>query len=426
MEHQSTANLTWLTREKYSCLYHITDKANLSNIISCGGLCSWSYINEHGISVQSPNGDSVTHRLDARYGMDRMIHLYLTKPDKDLIESYVRSGRSSNAYILEIDIDVIKTGSFYTVGDPYDFADLAARNDIPTAYETQSSDIMLHIPDFIPLKYIRNMPDKYTASISSNQTTAVIFIIDQSISMSKSTVLNGVHYDYMSEAVAHIVNRQIESMLHSCIEEDGQVSRNFDIAVLGYGENTYSAWSGKLEGKGFVAPELLMDCGTDGDMYRWIEPYDSGTDNVADEAFQTAYILLEEWMSQQKNRYYYPPSVIHITDGGIPENRHKSLILSADALKRLNTADGNVLIWNFIITADRQSEFILPSGDELPAFRHGAGLILYEASSIIPEIISRKLATQMGKDPRLSRRAIGMNVSLDTLSKVLGQCIFPQ
>ena len=169
-----------------------------------------------------------------------------------------------------------------------------------------------------------------------------------------------------------------------------------------------------------------MACGKPGEKYRWVDPNDSGKDSRGDLAFEQARILLEEWMSHQKNRYYYPPTVIHITDGGIPDSKLKSFLLESEAIRRLHSVDGNVLIWNFLITPEKRREFILPSGDELPALRGGGGLSLYESSSIIPESIARKLATQLGKDPRMQRRAIGLNVSLDTLSRVLGQCILPE
>lgn len=424
MKLLSTEILHELRNSGVTCLYHITDRKNLSSISSCGGLCSWSYTRDHKIDVPRPCGDAVTHRLDQRRGLDRTVHLYLRKPNDDVISAYERSGRTSNPFVLEIEIEALKPGTQFSVGDPYRVEN-EEQTDVSFADDVVASKVEIHVPDFIPLKYMRNMPEKYTASISSNNTTAVIFIIDQSESMSQATELNGVRYDYMSDAVASIVNRQIETMLHSCVE-DGAVARKFDIAVIGYGEYPYSAWNGKLSGKGFVSPGLLMACGKPGEKYRWVDPNDSGKDSRGDLAFEQARILLEEWMSHQKNRYYYPPTVIHITDGGIPDSKLKSFLLESEAIRRLHSVDGNVLIWNFLITPEKRREFILPSGDELPALRGGGGLSLYESSSIIPESIARKLAIQLGKDPRMQRRAIGLNVSLDTLSRVLGQCILPE
>lgn len=424
MKLLSTELLHELRDSGVTCLYHITDRENLGSISACGGLCSWSYKTEHDIEIHRPGGDAVTHTLDRRRGLDKAVHLYLKRPGEDILSAYVQSGRTPSPFVLEIDIESLKPGTQLTVGDPYCTEEQIELSDIPLSIGEDSPVVTFHVPDFIPLKYMRNMPEKYTAYISSSQTTAVIFIIDHSESMSQSTELNGVRYEYMSEAVATIVNRQIESMLRLCVE-DGTVARKFDVAVLGYGDYPYSAWAGRLSGKGFVSPGLLLACGKENDRYRWIEPNDSGKDSRADLAFEQARMLLEEWMSHQKNRYYYPPTVIHITDGGIPNVRLKSFLLESEAIKRLHSGDGNVLIWNFMITPEKRHEFILPSGDELPALKYGGGLSLYESSSVIPEAIGRKLAIQLGKDPRMQRRAIGLNVSLDTLSRVLDQCILP-
>lgn len=423
MKLLSTEALHELRSRGISRLYHITDRENLSSISSCGGLCSWVYTADNSIVVPRPGGDAVTHRLDHRRGMDRTVHLFLTQPDEEQIASYVRSGRIISPFVLEVDIEALKPGTQFTVGDSYEGDTMP--EDMSLAQVSETMNITMHVPDFIPLRHLRNLPDKYTASISSNQTTAIMFIIDHSKSMSQATELDGVSYDYMSEAVAAVVNRQIETLLNSCVE-NGSIARKFDIAVLGYGDCVYSAWSGKLSGKGFVSPGLLLACGREGDRYRWVDPSDVGEKNLADEAFVQARELLEEWMSHQKNKYYYPPTVIHITDGGVQEDRLKSFILASEELKKLCSMDGNVLVWNFILQPGKQREFILPSGDELAALRDGGGLVLYESSSVIPDSISRRLATLVGKDPRMTRRAIGINVTPDTLSKVLSQCILPE
>ena len=420
MQLLSTETLNELRNRGISCLYHVTDRSNLGSISSCGGLGSWDYISTNGISVPSPGGDAVTHRLDRRRGVDHMVHLYLQRPNETLLQSYVLSGRASNPFVLEIEIDALKPGTKVGTFDAYakNVNDEESSNDIDLG-----SQSILYVPGFIPLKFMRNMPEKYTANISSSHTTAVIFILDQSESMSQATEIGGVDYEYMSDAVAMLVNRQIEAMIDSCVE-DGVVTRKYDIAVIGYGDYPYSAWSGQLSGKGFVSPALLNSLGQKGDVYRWVEPTECGRESRSDLAFEHARSLLEEWMSNQKNSYYDPPTVIHITDGGIPKNRMTTFLLESEAIKRLHTSDGNVLIWNFIIRPAKLSELILPSGDQLSAFT-GDGLELYESSSVVPEAMSQKLAMLLNIDPRLPRRSMGLNVSLETLSKILGKCIFP-
>ena len=62
----------------------------------------------------------------------------------------------------------------------------------------------------------------------------------------------------MSEAVARIVNHQINELVLRCIK--GSETRDYyDIAIIGYGENAYSGWKGELEGRDFVKPSELKE-----------------------------------------------------------------------------------------------------------------------------------------------------------------------
>ena len=62
----------------------------------------------------------------------------------------------------------------------------------------------------------------------------------------------------MSEAVALIINRQINELVLRCIKTD-EVRHFYDIAVIGYGEEAYSIWGGELKGRDFVSPQELKD-----------------------------------------------------------------------------------------------------------------------------------------------------------------------
>ena len=73
--------------------------------------------------------------------------------------------------------------------------------------------------------------------------------------MSQETTYNGERMP-MSEAVARIVNHQINELVLRCIKTN-EVRHYYDIAVIGYGSDAYSGWQGELEGRDFVTPAEL-------------------------------------------------------------------------------------------------------------------------------------------------------------------------
>ena len=124
------------------------------------------------------------------------------------------------------------------------------------------------------------------------------------------------------------------------------------------------------------------------------------------------------WMDKQESRYYYPPIVIHITDGDVSNEVKRDFLIYAERIKSLNTYDGNVLLWNINITRFKQSELLLPAGDKLDALMHSS-LALYEASSILPDQFADKIRNLTGEDDELPHRAMGINVTFDSMSKLL-------
>ena len=75
-------------------------------------------------------------------------------------------------------------------------------------------------------------------------------------------------------------------------------------------------------------------------------------------------------------------------------------------------------MWNISITRCKQSELLLPAGDKLDALMHSS-LALYEASSILPDQFADKIRNLTGEDDELPHRAMGINVTFDSMSKLL-------
>lgn len=58
-----------------SCLYHFTDRSNIQSIKKHGGLFSWKYSEEHGISIPRAGGSELGRKLDERYNLEDYVRL---------------------------------------------------------------------------------------------------------------------------------------------------------------------------------------------------------------------------------------------------------------------------------------------------------------------------------------------------------------
>lgn len=101
-------------------------------------------------------------------------------------------------------------------------------------------------------KPIKSNP--YTAQITRANPSAFIFLVDQSGSMDAEIIYNGNTLT-KAEAVAQIVNEQLDAMISRCQRSDG-IRDYFDVSLIGYGgdssENANILWEGLLEGREFV------------------------------------------------------------------------------------------------------------------------------------------------------------------------------
>lgn len=415
-------------------LYHITDKDNLVSILDDGYLSSWGKIIEDDIKVSNPGGNPVTHRLDARISPDRQkyVHLYATAPTDAQLKHYSITHHSCESFVLKISLKALRPGStVFWIGDPYqngerieNVTDLVER-----LYQQPKllNDISVDVFNAVRYNYILNAPKDVTSKITKFHPTAIIFVIDQSCSMARSTDIQQVEYDYISDMAAICVNNQIQRFLQRCITEDGSINHLYDIAVIGYGNEVSPAWDGDLSSSYFHSPEeLLTYIPKEEDGFKWVRPKDSDTRGRCDLAFNLVYELLKEWVNREENHYSYPPTVIHISDGDVKREYQRDFLINAEKIKALRTTN-NVIVWNFGILPGKHTELVFISGEEMPALmQFGGGLVLYEASSYLPKNFKEKAASIHRSDSTLERKTIGINVGLNTLSEVLQLCILPE
>lgn len=449
-------------------LYHFTDRENLESIIKNGGLYSWADCEQKGISISKPGGSMDSRNLDKRDNLQNFVRVSFVK-EHPMMYVAMNDGRISNPVVLEIDPEVIywqdslyadrnatKNGAL--VGSSIDdFSQLhfnsfkAKKHFDLDADEQKFYQAEVLVKNHIPLQFIKNIGNfgftipsqsaqmqtktAYTAQITRNTPTAFIFLIDQSVSMQKYTTLYGEEMP-MAEAVARIVNHQLNELVLRCIK--GSETRDYyDIAIIGYGENAYSGWKGELEGRDFVKPSELKEHPykkittkketrtrkgvkvVEVEEVQWIEAEATQGWTRVHLAFEKAKGLLDEWMEKHHDKDCYPPTIINITDGEFNGATKEYVLQQANELKSMFTNDGNVILFNIHISANKAVCVTCPASKDEVSFSSLA-TTMYEMSSLLPMRYSDRIADLRGDGtPNNRYRAMSINADMSTLIQLM-------
>ena len=449
-------------------LYHFTDRENLESIIKNGGLYSWADCEQKGISISKPGGSLDSRNLDKRDNLQNFVRVSFVR-EHPMMYVAMNDGRISNPVVLEIDPEVIywqdslyadrnatKNGAL--VGSSIDdFSQLhfnsfkAKKHFDLDADEQKFYQAEVLVKNHIPLQFIKNIGNfgftipsqsaqmqtktAYTAQITRNTPTAFIFLIDQSVSMQKYTTLYGEEMP-MAEAVARIVNHQLNELVLRCVK--GSETRDYyDIAIIGYGENAYSGWKGELEGRDFVKPSELKEHPykkittkketrtrkgvkvVEIEEVQWIEAEATESWTRVHLAFEKAKGLLDEWMEKHHDKDCYPPTIINITDGEFNGATKEYVLQQANELKSMFTNDGNVILFNIHISANKAVCVTCPASKDEVSFSSLA-TTMYEMSSLLPMRYSDRIADLRGDGtPNNRYRAMSINADMSTLIQLM-------
>ena len=381
----------------------------------------------------------------------------------------MNDGRISNPVVLEIDPEVIywqdslyadrnatKNGAL--VGSSIDdFSQLhfnsfkAKKHFDLNADEQKFYQAEVLVKNHIPLQFIKNIGNfgftipsqsaqmqtktAYTAQITRNTPTAFIFLIDQSVSMQNYTTLYGEEMP-MAEAVARIVNHQLNELVLRCVK--GSETRDYyDIAIIGYGENAYSGWKGELEGRDFVKTSELKEHPykkittkketrtrkgvkvVEVEEVQWIEAEATQGWTRVHLAFEKAKGLLDEWMEKHHDKDCYPPTIINITDGEFNGATKEYVLQQANELKSMFTNDGNVILFNIHISANKAVCVTCPASKDEVSFSSLA-TTMYEMSSLLPMRYSDRIADLRGDGtPNNRYTAMSINADMSTLIQLM-------
>jgi hypothetical protein len=249
----------------------------------------------------------------------------------------------------------------------------------------------------------------HMARLTNQNRGYFVFLINQSYSMSN---MFGNESSGMTlvRAAARTINVWIEEM---CIEaaKGDKMKDWFDVSVIGYstddeGEPIVRTMfaEGALAGKERVTvPELadniafeevveqkFFDPST-GELVAesterpgWVRPMVQGATPL-NAALYEAHRLVKEWIEQGDHKEQsLPPIVINITDAELnDEGGEYTPEQYAQRLKDLQTDDGNVLLFNWVLSPRESTAVLFPHSVE--QLQGGIGLMrLYETSSQLP------------------------------------------
>jgi hypothetical protein len=267
----------------------------------------------------------------------------------------------------------------------------------------------------------------YTAEISRANPSCFLFLIDQSGSMADVFGI-GESNRRKADGVADAINRLLQNLVIKCAKEEG-VRDYYHVGVLGYGAHVGPAFSGPLAGKELVPVSEIgnmparvesrtkkVDDGAGGLVDQsirfpvWFDPVANGGTPMC-QALDRAHNILQGWLAQHPGSF--PPIVINITDGEATDGDPST---AADAIRRLSSPDGEVLLFNLHLSSNRASAIEFPDS-EAPLPDQFAQL-LFRLSSPLPAYM-RSIAQQEGYSVSEGTRGFVFNADIVAVIRFL-------
>lgn len=186
---------------------------------------------------------------------------------------------------------------------------------------------------------------------------------------------------------------------------------------------------GELEGRNFVSPSELREHPfkrittkketrtrkgikvVEIEEVQWIEANAIQKKTQVHHAFDKAKELLNEWMAEHHEQDCYPPTIINITDGEFNGATKGHLLQQANELKSIFTNDGNVILFNIHISANKEVSVLCPP-DKSEVSSNGLAATMYDLSSLLPTRYSGRIA-ELRKDSTVRDRYTAMSVNAD-------------
>jgi hypothetical protein len=264
----------------------------------------------------------------------------------------------------------------------------------------------------------------YSAEISRTYPTCILFVIDQSGSMSEELDTGATKANFLAD----VLNRSLMELVIRCRKAEG-VLNYFDVGVIAYsGSGVGPGFGGALAGShlceiGAVARSPVrvetrkkrVPDGAGGLVETevrfpvWFDPHASGGTPMC-QALRVAGDLLKDWCLAHPHSF--PPTVLHVTDGEATDGRESDVELSARLVTSLGTQDGQALLLNLHVSGTGGEAVRYPSREE--AMPGAPARLLFRISSILP-LEFRQRAAQAGVALQSNSRGYVYNARLDDI-----------
>ncbi len=239
----------------------------------------------------------------------------------------------------------------------------------------------------------------YSQEISRQNKACFLFLLDQSFSMEEPL---GNSSNRKCDELVAAINGWLQNMAIRASGDEG-IKNWMDVGVIGYRTDQHaspiieSVLQGPLAGRNLVSIieigenparidtqiQYLPDEET-GEMLElpcevpvWVDPKAEGGTPMCHMLYR-AHEILHEWIGRHPRSF--PPIVVHITDG---ESQDGDPGPYADAVKKLATEDGNVLLLNCHLSMTAAEPFMFPASEQgLP---DDLARVLFRISSVLPD-----------------------------------------
>jgi hypothetical protein len=231
-----------------------------------------------------------------------------------------------------------------------------------------------------------------------------------------------------ASGVADAINRLLQVLVIRCAKEEG-IRDWFHVGVIAYGNRVGPALAGSLAGKELVPVSDIAN--NPARVEERVKKVEDGAGGLVDQtirfpiwfdavanggtpmcqALGQAQSVLQRWLTEHPS--CFPPIVINITDGEATDGDPSG---PADAIKRLASSDGEILLFNLHTSSQRATPIEFPDSD--------AGLpdqfaqLLFRMSSLLPPYM-RSIAQQEGYRVSEGTRGFVFNANMEAVIKFL-------
>lgn len=267
----------------------------------------------------------------------------------------------------------------------------------------------------------------YCAEVSRDNPGCIVFLVDQSSSMSRPF---GVQPDKRkSEGVCDAINKLLLTLSVRCARAEG-LRDYFQIGVIGYGREVRSILNGSSPETGLVSIKSISENplrvesrvkqipdGAGGLVEQsvrfpvWFEPVADGSTKMKE-----AFALARKWIASFLSKYpdCFPPLVINLTDGAADADQDPAE--EAQAVRSLQSSDGHTLLFNGHISSRPDEPIVFP---EDPArLPDDFARRLFDMSSVLP-VSFVDIAAADGFPVTAASRGFAFNADLVAVIKLI-------